>query len=170
MTRDDVGLAVALWLAAAVSASCARPAVQPIAFNHQLHTYNNVSCLVCHASAASGQGAGLPAVTVCRRCHEDVLYESPEKAKIRLAVESGRGLAWVPVFALRPYVYFSHRRHVALGKVPCVTCHGDVTQRTSPFEAAASPFGGRSGMKSCIDCHQESHSPFAGVDCVNCHR
>ena len=157
-------------LATAAAWGCGRSVVQPVAFNHRLHTYNNVPCTVCHASAASGQGAGLPAVTVCRRCHEDVLYESPEKAKIRLAVESGRGLAWIPVYALRPFVYFSHRRHVTLGKVPCRTCHGDVEQQTAPFQAAASPFAGRHGMRACITCHEESHSPYAGVDCVNCHR
>ena len=74
-------------------AGCARSTRQPIAFNHRLHVYNNVPCLVCHASAASGQGAGLPGVAVCRRCHEDVLYESPEKAKIRVAAASGHDLA-----------------------------------------------------------------------------
>jgi hypothetical protein len=163
--------AIGLVLAAVASASCARPpAQQPISFNHRLHAYNNVPCLVCHPSAADGQGAGLPAVHVCRRCHEDVLYESEEKAKIRLAFENGRGIDWVPIYALHPYVYFSHRRHVTLGHINCKACHGDVELRTSPFQAAESPFGGRPGMKTCIDCHRKSHSPNAGVDCLNCHR
>lgn len=163
--------AIGLVLAAVASASCARPAAQqPIAFNHRLHANNNVPCLVCHPSAADGQGAGLPTVHVCRRCHEDVLYESEQKAKIRSASESGRAIAWVPIYALRRYVYFSHRRHVTLGHVTCKACHGDVEQRSSPFQFAASPFGGRPGMKTCIDCHRESHSGSAGVDCVNCHR
>jgi hypothetical protein len=162
--------AVMMVMAVAGLAGCARGVPQPLAFNHRLHADNSVSCPVCHASATTGQGATLPAVAVCRRCHEDVLYESPEEVKIRLAVESGRGLDWVPVFALRPYVYFSHRRHVTLGKVACASCHGDVERRTMPFQLAASPFAGLGGMKACVRCHDESHSPYAGVDCVDCHR
>jgi hypothetical protein len=163
-------MALSVVMVAAGLAGCARGMSQPLAFNHRLHVDNSVPCVTCHATAATGQGATLPTVSVCRRCHEDVLYESPEEVKIRLAVESGRGLDWVPVFALRPYVYFSHRRHVTLGKVACASCHGDVERRTMPFQLAASPFAGLGGMKACLRCHDESHSPYAGVDCVDCHR
>jgi len=156
--------------AAAGSAACARGVVQPLAFDHRLHADNAVPCLTCHATAATGQGATLPAVAVCRRCHEDVLYETPEEAKIRMAAESGQRLRWIPVNALRPYVYFSHRRHVALGKVACDACHGDVEMRSVPFEFAVSPFAGTRGMGVCIRCHNESHSRYAGVDCIGCHR
>jgi hypothetical protein len=161
---------VVMAAATAGSMGCARVIEQPIAFNHRLHTDNNVPCATCHPTATTGQGATIPAVAVCRRCHEDVLYEGPEKVKIRLAAQSGGELGWVPVFALRPYVYFSHRRHVTLGKIPCSACHGDVERRTLPFRLAASPFAGVNGMRSCIRCHDESHSPYAGVDCVDCHR
>jgi len=159
-----------MLIVAAGLAGCASSVRQPLAFNHRLHADNGVPCVTCHATATSGQGATLPAVSVCRRCHEDVLYEGPEEVKIRLAAESGRGLHWVPVFALRPYVYFSHRRHVTLGGVACDACHGDVERRTTPFRQARSPFAGTSGMKACIQCHDESHSRYAGVDCVDCHR
>ncbi len=159
-----------MLLLAGAGAGCAAPRVQPIAFNHRLHVDNNVGCQVCHATAATGQGAGLPAAAVCRRCHENVMYESSQQARIRLAVESGRPLGWVPIYALRPYVYFSHRRHVTLGRTPCDRCHGDVEHRTAPFQQAQNPFSRRGGMDACIRCHRESHSVYAGVDCVNCHR
>lgn len=170
MARFPGRTSVMMLTVAAGLAGCVRDVRQPVAFNHRLHADNGVRCVTCHATAATGQGATLPTVSVCRRCHEDVLYESPEEVKIRLAVESGRGLRWVPVYALRPYVYFSHRRHVTLGKISCDTCHGDVERRTSPFRLAISPFAGTRGMKACIQCHDESHSPYAGVDCVDCHR
>ncbi len=157
-------------LGAVVGGGCAPAPGQPVAFNHRLHVYNDVPCTVCHASAATGQGAGLPSVKVCRRCHEDVLYESPEKAKIRLAVAGGQDLHWLPVYALKPFVYFSHRRHVSLGHIECTACHGNVAARVRPFQPGARPFGGTQGMAACIDCHQKSHSAYAGVDCVNCHR
>jgi hypothetical protein len=165
-----VWLVLLLVAGATGGAGCSHTPRQPIAFNHRLHVYNNVPCTVCHATAETGQGASLPAVGVCRRCHEDVLYESPEKAKIRIAAESGQGLAWQPVFSLRPYVYFSHRRHVALGGLACRECHGDVDARVEPFEPGTRPFGGRAGMTACITCHEGSHSPYAGTDCVDCHR
>jgi hypothetical protein len=149
---------------------CARARSQPLAFNHRLHAYNGVSCLICHPSATTGQGATLPTVSVCRRCHEDVLYESPEEAKIRLAANSGRGLRWVPVYALRPFVYFSHLRHAGFGKLSCSACHGDVEQRSRPFRRGDSPFSGTKGMGACIRCHVESHSQYANVDCIDCHR
>lgn len=170
MRRRACWTAILALVGASWAAGCARPDVQPIAFNHRLHVYNNVPCLVCHPTAASGQGATLPSATVCRRCHEDILYESPEKAKIRLAVESGRPLQWVPVYALRPFVYFSHRRHVTFGKIACRACHGDVEIQNAPFQPEPRPFGGARGMAACIRCHEESHSPYAGVDCVDCHR
>jgi Cytochrome c7 and related cytochrome c len=149
---------------------CARALPQPLAFNHRLHAQNGVPCLVCHPTATTGQGATLPAVSVCRRCHEDVLFESPEEAKIRVAASSGRGLRWVPVYALRPFVYFSHLRHAGFGKLSCSACHGDVEERSRPFRRASSPFSGAKGMGACIRCHVESHSQYAGVDCVDCHR
>lgn len=159
-----------MFLGGLVCAGCAGTARQPIAFNHRLHTYNGVPCLTCHTSAASGQGASLPGVATCRRCHEDVLYESSEKAKIRIAAASGQDLHWLSAYALKPFVYFSHRRHVTLGKIPCRACHGDVDMQSQPFEPGSRPFGGRRGMAACITCHEESHSAYAGVDCVNCHR
>jgi hypothetical protein len=162
-----------LWvvlLGSFAGVGCARTAHQPIAFNHRLHVYNNVPCTVCHASAATGQGAGLPGVAVCRRCHENVLYEPAEQAKIRVAVASGQDLRWLPVFALKPFVYFSLRRHVTLGKLECRACHGEVEMQSVPFEPGPRPFGGRQGMAACISCHETSHSAYAGVDCVNCHR
>jgi cytochrome c7-like protein len=169
MSRGAVrSAALALALALGVL-GCRHSRVQPIAFNHRLHSDNNVPCTVCHPTALSGRGATLPGVGTCRRCHEDVLYESPEKAKIRLAMENGSDLRWVPVYALHPFVYFSHRRHVTLGKVPCRACHGDVEMRTAPFQPAGA-FSGRRAMKACITCHEQSHSPYAGVDCIECHR
>jgi hypothetical protein len=168
--RRGFRLVILALTAAAASAACGRSVVQPLAFDHRLHAYNGVPCLTCHATAATGQGATLPGVAVCRRCHEDVLYESPEEVKIRLAAESGQGLRWVPVYALRPYVYFSHRRHAALGKVSCDACHGAVEMQGAPFRLAAGPFAGLRGMRACIRCHEQSHDPYAGVDCVDCHR
>lgn len=163
-------LAPCLCLGALGASGCGRAKGQPLAFDHRLHADNNVSCTVCHPTAADGVGASLPAVSTCRRCHEDILYESPEERKIQLALEARREIAWEPVYALRRHVYFSHRRHVELGKIDCGACHGAVELRTAPFLSTESPFAGRRGMTACIRCHEESHSRYAGIDCLDCHR
>src|SRR5512145_2493274 len=100
---------------------CTRASPQPLAFDHRLHAYNDVPCVACHPTATTGQGATLPTVSVCRRCHEDVLYESSEELKIRVAAETRSELLWVPVYALRPFAYFSHLRHAGFGTIPCST-------------------------------------------------
>ncbi len=148
---------------------CSRKADQPVAFNHKLHIYNGVACTVCHVGAETGLRAGLPGVETCRRCHEDLLYESDEEAKIRLAVELDRDLDWIPLTRLAPFVLFSHNRHVTLGKFNCVTCHGDVASWSVPPRVPERNFHGRPGMADCIGCHQESHSRYAGSDCLFCH-
>ncbi len=171
--RSPASRAIALGLAALGvlgAAGCGPAASQPIAFNHRLHADNGIPCQVCHPTAASGAGASLPTVALCQRCHEDVLYESAEEAKIRLAAASGRGIHWTVAGALKPHVYFSHRRHVTLGKLACAECHGEVELRTAPFGAGERGFAGRGGMAACIRCHEESHSLHAGTDCMNCHR
>jgi hypothetical protein len=44
--------------------------VQPVAFSHRLHAGElGVSCLYCHAEAARGPHAGIPAASVCMNCH-----------------------------------------------------------------------------------------------------
>jgi hypothetical protein len=162
-------LTAAVVILMALSGAEGRSSEQPIAFNHRLHIHNGVPCTVCHAGARTGLEAGLPGVTTCRRCHEDVLYESPEEAKIRTTYEKEQDLRWHPLTHLQPYVYFSHNRHVTLGERECETCHGDVASWTAPPRTVAMRFWGRPGMANCIRCHESSHSPYAGVDCLNCH-
>lgn len=152
-----------------VPALAGRPS-QPIRFNHWLHVYNGVECKTCHVGAERNQRAGLPSVTTCRLCHEDVLYEAPEEAKIRTTFEAGRDLSWRHMNRLQSYVYFSHRRHVTLGERSCELCHGDVSAWHKPPQNPEVRFSGRPGMAACISCHEESQDSYAGTDCLDCHR
>jgi len=92
----------AVWMVAAAAwAQSSPPAVissktaptQPIPFNHKVHAAAGLTCLGCHAIAAPGDLAGLPAATFCMGCHETVKKDSPaihyKQARIECAVCHG---------------------------------------------------------------------------------
>jgi len=136
---------------------------QPIAFDHQKHAANNVPCSFCHRYYTELAVAGMPGTKVCARCHEDVIYLTPEKEKLRAYVESGREIPWERVYRVHDYTFFSHRRHVVLEKIQCSKCHGEVATFTEPITKQAIELT----MDACLDCHKENK---ATTDCVSCHR
>jgi len=60
-------------------------------------------------------------------------------------------------------VFYSHRRHVVVAKIPCETCHGAIARTSAP---PARPLV-KIRMKFCIGCHQRRN---VTVDCIACHR
>ena len=134
-----------------------------IAFNHRKHADAGIECADCHSGVSQQARATLPALAVCLTCHESPVTQSPEEAKLRLASEKGTPLVWRSAVRLPSHVHFSHRRHVALGKVDCAVCHGDVRQSTSPANLPVTWLT----MKRCMDCHARQQ---ARSDCNDCHR
>jgi c(7)-type cytochrome triheme protein len=139
---------------------------QPINFNHQKHVQSNVQCKKCHLYASEYAKAGLPSVSVCIQCHEDVIYVTPDKEKILASQRSGIDLAWKQVTKLAGYVYFSHRRHTAQGKIECTVCHANVAQ----WNVAPVTGTWKLTMNDCIDCHEKNHSKTKFTDLYNCNR
>ena len=162
---------------------------QPIAFNHQKHIQNHVTCDVCHPLYKNHARAGIPGVKFCIRCHENVIYHKPEQDKILKYYKSGAEIPWKRVYkiapsdlindllhgiltGLRQYIYggtdrilFSHRRHVVIGKLKCLKCHGDVANMVKPI---TKPFM-KIEMDNCLVCHR-TQKPKVSTDCVDCHR
>jgi len=153
--------AVAAW----VLAMRATPAtvIQPIAFNHQKHLGVGLSCDACHQHYAQQTIAGLPNTEVCMACHAAPLSESLEEEKVRAYAERGHEIPWITIHALPDHSFFSHRRHVALGKLDCAVCHGDMTQRTAPVTAPAVKLT----MAWCVGCHTQRN---VTTDCSACHK
>ncbi len=146
---------------------------QPIAFNHRKHAAgaDGIKCDTCHSysSATTGTFAGLPQVDTCMDCHKMVMRMPPKKlakkpqfAKLKQFVVLGR-IPWERVYAEPDYVYFSHRRHVAVAKLACANCHGDVRNMVEPV---MSPVVNQS-MNWCMNCHQQKR---ASQDCIACHK
>jgi c(7)-type cytochrome triheme protein len=136
---------------------------QPIAFNHSKHIAAGLECTNCHEGAQTAEHATIPALAVCVACHESALTKSPEEAKLRAFAAAGREIPWHPVTHVPAHVYFSHRRHVALAKIECTTCHGEMGKLSAPPSAPAR----RLDMQTCISCHE---SKQARTDCNDCHR
>jgi hypothetical protein len=139
------------------------PIFQPIKYNHKLHIDNGLTCTDCHQNVYKGQRATLPSIDVCMSCHEEPLTDSKEEAKIREYAESKGEIPWRRILLLGDHVYFSHMRHVSLGGIDCVDCHGEMSKMEAPPERPLR----KMEMEDCIKCHRER-----GVteDCNACHR
>lgn len=153
----------------AVAAGCDTPIVQPVAFNHELHTTKaELECDSCHEHPYDAPHAGLPALKVCMGCHKTVTpaseYGAAVIGRMREMADAGGQLAWQRVYRLAPHVYFSHRRHVELAELECTACHGDMAKLSAPPER---PIAETLDMDHCIACHEARK---VTKDCAACHR
>ena len=141
------------------------PAVrQPVAFNHRKHTEQlKLDCLLCHKYEATGAHAGLPSAPTCVMCHQVPQGTTAEAARLTALLTRGEPLQFVKLFRLPPHVYFSHRRHVGIAKLPCEDCHGAIAHTERPPERALVTIR----MRVCLGCHRHTSQ---SVDCVACHR
>jgi hypothetical protein len=127
--------------------------VQPISFSHRLHAGQyRIDCGYCHVAAERSRHATVPALSVCLNCHSVVKTDSPRIRMLRRAYDERRPIEWVRVHELPDYVYFSHKRHVAVG-LPCEHCHGEVRhlERMVQFSPLT--------MGWCIECHRGQTAP-----------
>ena len=156
--------AATLILLLLYSCSDSRKAVQPILYSHKIHVGKvGLACPVCHAQVLTHQKASIPNIDVCRGCHEEAMTESAEEAKLLGYIKRNERIPWIQVHRVPGHAYFSHRRHVAIGKIDCSRCHGDVSEMALPFSKPHVPIR----MAFCIDCHEKKR---ADTDCAACHR
>lgn len=150
---------------------------QPIKFSHKLHAGQwGIECQYCHSGAAKGKSAVIPSLNVCMNCHKQI-QEGPQHGETEINKiydyvgfdkETGKydeskqhPIQWDRIHNLPDHVYFNHSQHVAVGKVECQTCHGEV-QEMEVVEQVNSL-----GMGWCIDCHRETNVNFASNDYYN---
>jgi len=157
-----IGPAIAVWLG---WSGLAWAGEQPIAFNHKAHISAGLECPICHRYVLEQAFATLPSLEICLMCHTSKMTDNPEEEKIREFAKRGEPLRWWRLYVLDPNaaIYFSHRRHVAQGNIPCVTCHGPMAEQTKPPARALVQFN----MEFCINCHQQKKVSTA---CADCHR
>jgi menaquinone reductase, multiheme cytochrome c subunit len=135
---------------------------QPIAFNHKKHLEQGIECLTCHPYYKEQTFSGLPTLATCLECHKEPVTKNPEEEKIRQFQQKDSELPWQRVYQQPDHVFFSHRRHVVLGKLACQTCHGEIGQSERP---PSKPWV-KMTMKWCMECHAKNK---ASNDCLACH-
>jgi hypothetical protein len=169
-----IGVLALFSLAAyGISLSQASPP-QPLAFRHDVHVTKGVQCLYCHPGALRGPSPGLPTITKCWGCHQqlDITNTSERLAPMRALIDPATnkptaGFEWVPVVQVPDFVHFTHRPHIAAG-VNCEDCHGDL----SKMEIYENPQVFNMGF--CLNCHKEKagddQEKFTKLtDCGTCH-
>jgi hypothetical protein len=137
------------------------PIQQPLSYNHQPHV--ELGCDFCHKGVKTQARASLPDIGVCVDCHDKAPVKAPAEIATWDQAVKDKHIAWQPLTRVRNHVYFSHYRHVELGKLECVTCHGDMAKRTSPPPHALKPMS----MTICVDCHRQKQ---VSTDCAGCHK
>ncbi|OIP32655.1 MAG: hypothetical protein AUK27_12580 [Deltaproteobacteria bacterium CG2_30_66_27] len=137
---------------------------QPIKYNHKIHLEDaGLNCFDCHKRVLAHEKASIPNIEICKDCHEQPMTESKEEKKLVEYIRKNQQIPWIQVHRVPDHAYFSHRRHVSIGKVACLTCHGNVPAMTLPFSKPYLPIK----MAFCIDCHVKKH---VNTDCATCHR
>jgi cytochrome c7-like protein/class III cytochrome C family protein len=136
------------------------PAAQPIPFNHKQHAAAGVKCLDCHVIRKPGFAAGIPGEATCMGCHATLKTDSPAIQKLAQAFKEKKPVAWVKIYRVPDYVWFSHDVHYREAKVDCASCHGPVAERELIVKEKPT------SMASCQQCHESRGAP---LECNTCH-
>jgi len=160
----DILALILLFLACVSGCSDSKSVLQPIAYNHEKHIEDaGLGCFDCHTRVLKYQKATIPNIDRCKECHDEPMTDSKEEEKVVDYIEKNQPIPWIQVHRVPDFAYFSHARHVSLGKVACQDCHGDVNHMTLPFAKPHKPIT----MSFCTDCHVKKG---VTTDCASCHR
>lgn len=158
-------MAIGLSLAAAQNATVAAKAagkdpIQPIAFDHKLHSAKGLNCSSCHSNPDPGETMSIPDADICMACHQTIAANRPQIVKLNEFARSKKPIPWVRIYSLPGFVYWSHRIHLS-ARQACEGCHGDVANM--PVVRATKV----TTMDGCVDCHSKKD---ANTGCSGCHQ
>ena len=138
---------------------------QPIAFSHKIHAgENEIPCMYCHTQARRSISAGVPSVSKCVGCHNEIATDAPQIRKLISYWQNKEPIPWIKVHDLPDFVHFTHKRHVLAG-IECQTCHGPVETMDRIHLTSVAPME----MGLCLNCHKQ-HEVVNGLDCWTCHK
>ena len=172
-----LGLLVGYWANAAFYPGTSPE--QPIEFSHRIHAgENEIPCLYCHTQARRSISAGVPRVSKCVGCHNEVATERPQIRKLMSYWQNQEPIPWIKVHDLPDFVHFTHKRHVSAyaraAGIECQTCHGPVETMdrirvTSRAIDGSFQLDAPWEMGRCLNCHKQNQVEH-GLDCWTCHK
>lgn len=148
---------------------------QPVDFNHALHMdLVEDGCQSCHFFRADGSYSGVPQLAQCIGCHAELQGVDPEEQKfVTQYVARGKEVPWL-VYSKQPEcVFFSHAAHVLMGRMDCVTCHGNIGESKSLKVYQENRITGYSRDiwgYSMAGFKRNSWDRMKMDDCAQCHR
>jgi Cytochrome c3 len=156
--------ALAVLLLASV-AGCALVSVfgtakQPFVFSHKVHVVDqSLDCGDCHLTWETADDPGMPVVSQCMLCHQEIDAKKPPERRIETLFD-GKTFKASHAMRLPGEVVFSHQRH-ATKVEKCSSCHTGIEQNTAVSASM------KIGMQTCHACHAER-----GVQttCATCHK
>jgi hypothetical protein len=158
-----IGLATGVFLLFLfISFGIGSKSEQPISFNHKKHLEQGLECSACHRFFKTQTFSGMPDLNTCLECHKEPITKGEEEEKIRQFQQKKEEISWRRLYEQPDHVFFSHRRHVLLGKMPCEICHGKIGQSEKP---PTQPWM-KMTMSWCMDCHIKNK---VTNDCLACH-
>ncbi len=163
MNRATYSLSAAMALLIAAVSGFAQQELkgpeQPVPYSHRQHLALGLACKDCHVNPDPGDVMSFPASSKCMTCHRAIQKDSPAIQKLAAFDRNKLEIAWVRVYKVPDFVYFSHKTHLDAGAM-CGECHGQVSRRDRLFRESDL------SMAGCMDCHRERN---AALGCESCH-
>ncbi len=133
---------------------------KPFAFSHRVHvTDESLDCADCHQAAETTDEPGMPALSQCMLCHEEIDAKKAADRQVATLFGEGRYLAQ-RVSHLEDEVVFSHLQHATKG-LDCNVCHVGIEQDEQIVAESAVR------MDDCTACHEDR---AMSTDCAVCHK
>jgi predicted CXXCH cytochrome family protein len=167
LSAQEIDAVVALlrsWQGPSSSGMTEMGPTEELPFTHEAHSARGVSCVFCHSGTLRAPAADLPPLELCAGCHRWLSTQTEQTQAVVAAYDDGKTVAWPRVYDLPDFVFFTHQPHVAVAKVSCTECHGDVAGMTLAKKAV------RHTMGFCLGCHKTQEDEARLIDCQICHK
>lgn len=130
---------------------------QPFFFSHAVHIEKvGANCIDCHSFRKDGTFTGLPKLSACADCHQDIMTAEPdekstpaevaaykaEKTFVEDYVRDNKQVPWLVHQKQPDNVFFSHAAHFN----KCYSCHLTMKGKLN-FGTPDNP------QKLCMNCH-----------------
>ena len=132
---------------------------KPLAFPHQTHLEQGLSCADCHNGYEADDEALPIAAAACAMCHADIDAEKAPERQVASLFDAEGNFKGAHVTKLPEGTIFAHSTHVAMGST-CESCHVGIEQSLQVDRSLAV------SMDTCLQCHEG-----LGVsrECKTCH-